>query len=526
MSNEERAAVMTQQEIVSLLASHQDITRRHEELQQQLDWLKRQLFGVKSERHIPLDRSRQLTLAEMDVPSTEEVPSVEIPAHRRAKTPAVRGDEGKLRFDDSVPVKRVELPADIPEDQLDQYERIGEKTNRLLAQTPGVYFIREIVRPVYKKKAAPDATEDEIVTAYPLWTVFHRSFADVSLLACLLVDKFRYHLPLYRQHQRMAASGVHIGRGTLTNWVHRTCDLLVPVYEAQLRSVLSSRVLAMDETPIKVGRQKNKPPGKGKMSTGYFWPLYGDHDEVVFHFAPTRAHKVVDGLLSGFSGTLVSDGYDAYEKFAARNADVRHAACWVHTRRGFEKALSSDRDLAEEALARIGALYDAERKLNSLNREKVLAQRALHCKPIVEEFFNWLREVQAKTALLPSSPFAKAAAYALDREEALKVFLAEAAVPLDTNHLERQIRPIAVGRKNWLFCWTEIGAKYTGVAQSLISTCILHGVDPYTYLVDVLQRLDTHPANRVSELTPRIWKEKFWDNPIPASLPEGTSIRS
>ena len=138
MSNEERAAVMTQQEIVSLLASHQDITRRYEELQQQLDWLKRQLFGVKSERHIPLDRSRQLTLAEMDVPAVEEVPSVEIPAHRRAKTPAVRGDEGKLRFDDSVPVKRVELPADIPEDQLDQYERIGEKTNRLLAQTPGV----------------------------------------------------------------------------------------------------------------------------------------------------------------------------------------------------------------------------------------------------------------------------------------------------------------------------------------------------------------------------------------------------
>lgn len=517
--------MMSQDEIVSLLVSHQDITRRFEELQQQLDWFKRQLFGGKSERHVSLDESRQLTLGQMAVPEAEPAPSVEVPAHRRTKSRSDAPDEGKLRFDDSVPVVRCELPVDIPKDQLDQYERIGEKINRLLAQTPGQFFVREIVRPVYKKKVAADAIENEIVTAYPLWTVFHRSFADVSLLAGLLVDKFRYHLPLYRQHQRMTACGVHISRGSLTNWVHRTCDLLLPVYEAQLRSVLSSEVLAMDETPIKAGRKKNKPPGKGQMATGYFWPLYGDHDEVVFHFAPTRAHKVVGDLLGGFKGTLVSDGYDAYEKFAARNTDVRHAACWVHTRRGFDKALSSDNALAGEALERIGALYEQERKLASPKPETVLAKRSVHCKPIAEDFFNWLRDVQAKKALLPSSPFAQAAAYALDREEALKVFLEDGAVPLDTNHLERQIRPIAVGRKNWLFCWTEVGAQYTGVAQSLISTCALHGVDPWIYLVDVLQRLDTHPAKQVGELTPRIWKEKFGDNPIPAALPEGTSIR-
>ncbi len=526
MSNEERAAVMTHSDIVSLLVSHQDLTRRYEELRQQLDWLKRQLFGTKSERHISLDMSRQLTLGELaGSPTAEEVPAVDIPAHRRTKSAAVGGDEGDLRFDDSVPVYRTELPADIPADQLEDYQKIGEKTNRLLCQTPGVYFVREIVRPVYKKKASAEAIEDEIVTAPPPRTVFQRSFADVSLLAGLLVDKFRYHLPLYRQHQRMTATGVHISRGSLTNWVHRTCELLDPVYEAQLRSVLSGEVLAMDETPIKAGRKRNKPPGKGKMSTAWFWPLYGDRDEVVFHFAPSRAHKVVSELLAGFSGTLVTDGYDAYEKFAARNAAVRHAACWVHTRRGFEKALSSDRDLAGQALDRIAALYEAEQQLRSLAPDKHLARRAVHCKPVVEDFFAWLRKVQAEQVLLPSSPFAKAAAYALDREQALKVFLEDAAVPLDTNHLERQIRPVAVGRKNWLFCWTEVGAKHAGVAQSLISTCVLHGIDPWTYLVDVLQRLDTHPANQVSELTPRIWKEKFAGNPIPASLPEGASIR-
>jgi transposase len=525
MSNEERATSMSHDDIVSLLASHQDITRQNAELQQQLDWFKRQLFGAKSERHISLDESRQMTLGEMAVPEAPEAPSVEVPAHRRAKAHDAGRDEGDLRFDESVPVQRTVLPCGIPADDLENWEQIGEKTNRLLAQTPGVYFIREIVRPVYKKKAGPEAVEDEIVTALPLWTVFSRSFADVSLLAGLLVDKFRYHLPLYRQHQRMAATGVHIGRGSLTNWVHRTCDLLVPVYEAQLGSVLASDVLAMDETPIKAGRKKNKPPGKGQMSKAWFWPLYGDHDEVVFHFAPTRAHAVVHDLLSGFSGTLVSDGYDAYEKFSARSDAVRHAACWVHTRRGFDKALASDRVLAGQALDRIGLLYDKEQEIRHLSPEKLLAARAVRCKPIVEDFFRWLRQVQAEQALLPSSPFAKAAAYALGREEALKVFLEDPAVPPDTNHLERQIRPIAIGRKNWLFCWTEVGARYAGVAQSLISTCVLHGIDPWTYLVDVLQRLDTHPQARVSELTPRLWKEKFGDNPIPASLPDGTSIR-
>jgi len=526
MSNEERAASMNKDEIVSLLASHQNITQQHSQLelkydnlQQQLDWFKRQLFGSKSERHFPSDESRQLTLGEFGQtePANESV--VKVPSHeRRIKSSRQDADEGDLRFDDSVPVEQIVLPSGIAEADLGDYEIIGEKKNRHLAQKPGSYFVKEFVRTVYKKKAGADAIEDEIIGCPPPWTVFDRSFADVSLLAGILIDKFRYHLPLYRQHQRMTACGVNIARGSLTNWVHRTSELLVPIYEAQLRSILLSKVLAMDETPIKAGRKKNKPPGKGKMSTAYFWPLYGDQDEVAFHFAPTRSHSVVFEMLEGYAGTLITDGYEAYRKFAAKSDKVCHAACWVHTRRGFDKALASDQRLADEGLAKIASLYKAEEKLSHLTSEKRQAKRALHCKPIVEDFFEWLRDLQAKQALLPTSPFTKALAYALEREKELKVFLENPDVPLDTNHLERQIRPIAVGRKNWLFCWTEVGAKYTGVAQSLISTCVLHGVDPFTYLVDVLQRLETHPATKVHELTPRLWKEKFAENPIPATL--------
>jgi len=521
MSNEERAAAMTQQGIVSLLVSHQNITRRCEELQQQLDWFQRQLFGAKSERRVLPSGSRQLTLGEMAVTQTGEAPSIEVPAHRRrrtSRTPDV--DEGDLRFDDSVPVEQIVLEPDIPADESDDYEQIGQKTIRKLAQRPGSYVVLEYIRPVLKKKEAADAIESEIVCAAPPATVLERSFADVSLLAGILTDKFLYHLPLYRQHQRMAACGVRLSRGTLTNWVHRCAELLVPIHEAQLASILSSDVLAMDETPLKAGRKKGKPPDRGRMATGYLWPLYGDRDEVSFHFAPTRSHTVVFELLDGFAGTLVSDGYEAYEKFASQSAEVCHAACWTHTRRGFDKALASDRDLADQALDLIADLYQADEKLRQrhLTPEKVLAQRALHCKPVVDDFFVWLKELQTTRALLPSSPFTKALAYALAREQALKVFLENPAVPLDTNHLERQVRTIAVGRKNWLFCWTEVGAHYVGVVQSLLSTCRLQGVDPYTYLVDVLQRIQIHPAGEVAELTPRIWKEIFAQDPLRSDL--------
>lgn len=507
---------MSQQEIVALLVSHQELLLRFEQIQGQLDWLTRQLFGAKSERHVPFGHSRQLTLGEMPAATAGAVPAIAVPAHQRRQTSTPDRDEGELRFDDTVPVQQIVLPADVPADQLDDYQQIGQKITRKLAQRPGSYVVLEYVRPVFKKKEPGDAIASEIICAAPPAAVLDRSFADVSLFAGLLMDKFLYHLPLYRQHQRMAACGVKIGRGTLTNWVHRCAELLTPIHQAQLASILQSAVLAMDETPLKAGRKKDRPPGRGQMATVYFWPVYGDKDEVCFHFAPTRAHAVVPELLAGFRGTLVSDGYGAYDRFASKSATVRHAACWVHARRGFDKAMDTDKAAASEALDRIGQLYDVERELGrgTSAPEKVIAQRALQSKPVAEDFFEWLRSLQAERALLPTSPLAKAVAYALERESALKVFLEDPAVPLDTNHLERQIRPVAIGRKNWLFCWTEIGAQYAGVIQGLLSTCRLQGVDPYTYLVDVLQRVQTHPAARAQELTPRLWKGLFAAAPL------------
>ncbi len=172
------------------------------------------------------------------------------------------------------------------------------------------------------------------------------------------------------------------------------------------------------------------------------------------------------------------------------------------------------------ALELIRKLYEEEARLKrkALDGTMQLEHRTQRCKPIVDEFFDWLKRVLEERVLLQSNPFTEAANYAVAREAGLRVFLEYPNVSVDTNHLEREIRPIALGRKNWLFCWTEVGAKYVGIVQSLLATCRLQGIDPYTYLVDVLQRVDRHPIAEVAKLTPRLWKEHYADDPMRSDL--------
>jgi len=221
-------------------------------------------------------------------------------------------------------------------------------------------------------------------------------------LAGVLIDKFRYHLPLYRQHQRMDAAGIHLARSTLTGLVHRTADLLQPIYAAQLASALKSRVLTMDETPIKAGRR-----GHGGMKTAYFWPVYGDKDEVVFPFSPSRAGAMVREVLGEYCGVLISDGYQAYERYAEQAHKVIHAQCWSHTRRQFVKAEAVEPELTARALTVIRRLYDeeAELKRKSLDDTKQIEQCAKRCKPIVDDFFEWIGQTIDERLLLPSNPF-------------------------------------------------------------------------------------------------------------------------
>lgn len=495
---------------VLLLEANAKLQDTVAELKRQLDWFKRQLFGQKSEKRLLIDPAVQMSLLEGLVPTTDsvQIPSQTIPAHeRQRKSRDGCVTEQGLRFDDRVPVQVVDItPPELQGEQADAYEIVRYEETHLLAQRPGSYVVIRERRPVLKHKP----TQQMINTPAPA-RVLEGSLADVSFLVGLLIDKFCYHLPLYRQHQRLQDAGITLSRGTLTQLVQRAIALLVPIAEAQFRHVLQSRILAMDETPIKAGQQE-----KGKMHQGYFWPLYGEDHEVCFRYHHSRALKHVQTMLEGFEGTLLTDGYVAYASYVANKPKITHAQCWSHNRRGFENSLDTESEAADEALQIIGALYQIEEQIRdkALTGEAKLVYRQKHSEPVVKTFWLWCEQQCQRHDLSPSNPLAKALNYARSRTRELQVFLSDPDVPLDTNHLERALRAIPMGKKNWLFCWTEAGAEAVATIQSLLVTCRLLGVDPYTYLVDVLQRVDRHPNSQIIDLTPRVWKEKFAANPL------------
>ena len=488
-------------------------------LRKQVDWFRRQLFGSKSEKR-PVDNPYQMHLGEgFEVPeSTADNRPKKTVSYERGVGPKVRPEdcvtETGLRFDDSVPQKTIRLPVmELNGLTPDQYEQIDVKVYHRLAQRPASYVVIRYEQPVVKLKQ-----EQKIVTAITPMSVLDRSIADVSFLVGMLVDKFQYHLPLYRQHQRLEAAGITLSRATLTNLVKRSIALLEPIVDAQMKNVLQSRVLAMDETPIKAGKSKKK---KGRMHQGYYWPLFGDQNEIVFTYADSRARRVIEQLLNDeFHGVLLSDGYKAYASYVASVEGLIHAQCWVHTRRQFFEARDSEPHLVDDILERIALLYQHESKIrdDALEGEEKRDYRLKHSKPVVDSIFEWLVEQKQATALLPSDPFTKALNYLDERAMALRVFLEDPEVPLDTNHLERGLRPIPMGRRSWLFCWTELGAEQVGIIQSLISTCKLHDINPYVYLTDVLQRIAIHPNSQIEQLTPRLWKEHFADDPMSSDL--------
>ncbi|MBK6510571.1 MAG: transposase [Haliea sp.] len=255
------------------------------------------------------------------------------------------------------------------------------------------------------------------------------------------------------------------------------------------------------------------------MRQGYFWPLYGDADEMVFRYAPSREHRHVTTFLGEFQGTLLSGGYEAYAAYAKGKSHIIHAQCWAHCRRYFEQARDRDPAASAEALALIGVLYRHEEILREreLGGEEKRDYRMQHSEPVVQAFWAWCDRQCHRPDLLPTSPVSKALKYAMSRQGSLQAFLADPNVPNDTNHLGGACAPFPWARKLPVRL-TEIGAERIGFIQSLLATCRLQGVNPYTYLVDVLQRINVHPASKVIELTPRVWKEKFADNPMKSDL--------
>ena len=491
-------------------------------LRDQIARYERQQYGRSSEKHPditggsgggPSDGAAAPDAGE-DEPETERKAEGKPRGGVKGRTKD-RGDavnDTGLRFGPGATVIDIDvMPPEIEGLAADEFEIISERVCCKLASVP---ISHVVLRYHYKK--AKIMSSGALVCAPAVEGVFKNSCVDVSFVAGMLVDKFAWHLPLYRQHQMLAESGITVSRKSLSGWVNRAIALLEPVFAAQCRSVLESSVIVMDETPVRVGRDPGNP---GKMKQCYYWPVLGDRDEVVFHFAPSRAHHHVERFLGDFEGTLVSDGYGAYAAYAeARGEAVTQQNCWAHTRRNFEEQLDNHPELAGKALVLIGGMYGIEKKFRSRSPPELLEARRTHTRPLVDAFWQWCARTGEDPALTPKHPIRRAVNYAVERQQSLEVFLDDPLVPIDSNGVERQLRRIKLGQKNWLFSWTESGGRNVGIINSLVATCFMLGISPRVYLTDVLQRIDTHPADRIHELTPRLWKELFADTPMTGSI--------
>jgi transposase len=396
--------------------------------------------------------------------------------------------------------------------------RIGEQRTEMLHYTPAELTVKVIVRPKYAPKTATPEEEEKksgpIVIAQLPSRFIDKCIADESLLRVILTDKYLDHLPLYRIAARFERLGMTIPRSTLCGWVAQSADRLSVLHQKLIELVLLAAYLQVDETRMEVLPGKGNrsirggPKKKRKTHRGYLWGYHAIHEKLVFFdYSPTREAENPVKHLKDFDGILQTDCYDVYDQIRKLYPDLTHYHCLNHSRRGFEKALGNDAKRSGHALEQFQALYDVERKARDqqLDAESIYALRQKESRPVLEELFDWMTEESPK--LPPRGPIAKAMEYMLKRKTRMMHYLDDGRLLIDTNPIENLIRPIAVGRRNYLFAGSHEGAQRAAIFYSLFACCKLNDVDPAEWLEDVMIRLPEHPINRIEELLPHLWKK-------------------
>ena len=404
--------------------------------------------------------------------------------------------------------KRAPLPANLPRTEIRhepelttcgcgcELKRIGEDVSEKLDYTPGVFTVERHIRGKWACAKCQTLTQAPVPAH-----VIDKGIPTTGLLAQVLVAKFLDHQPLYRQEGIFARAGLAIPRSTLAAWVG-TCGVQLQPLADALRQVLTSRaVLHADETPVAM-----LAPGKGKTHKAYIWS-YGTTEfdpikAVLYDFAEGRSGEHARRVLNGWTGTLVCDDYAGYK--ALFQHKVTEAGCMAHARRKFHDLWANHKStLAKEALDLFGALYDVERSARELDADQRHRLRQMRSKPITDTMLEWLTLHRRRAT--DGTAIAKAIDYSLGRWVALTRFLDNGALPIDNNWIENRIRPIALGRSNWLFAGSLRGGQRAAAAMSLIQSAKVNGLDPYRYLKDVLERPPTHPNSRIEELLPHRW---------------------
>jgi transposase len=473
---------------------------RAERLEQIIKELQRHRFGRRAET-LPED---QLLLGleevEQATASSEAAEEEAAPVERARRSAKRHANRGAL----PKHLPRVEMVVDI-EDQTcpccrNALHCIGEDVSERLDIVPARFRVLVVRRPKYACRAC----EEKVVQAPAPARLIEGGLPTEATVAQILVSKYADHLPLYRQAQIYARQGIDLDRSTLADWVGRAAWHLRPVYDRLLERLKGSAKLFADETTAPV-----LDPGRGRTKTGQLWayarddrPWGGtDPPGVAYVYAPDRKAERPIAHLAGFKGILQVDGYAGYRVLAGRG-EVELALCWAHVRRRFyELAAAGPAPIANEALQRIAGLYAVESDIRGRNAAERRAVRQEKSRPIIDDFEPWLR---AKLDLISQkTKLAEAIRYALSRWHGLTRFLDDGRIDIDSNVVERSIRPIALNRKNALFAGSDGGGEHWAIIASLIETCKLNAVDPQSYLTDVITRIVNGHLNReIDDLLP------------------------
>jgi transposase len=499
--------------IQALQTSHEEQQRRLSQLEYQLAQLLRYRFGPRSEKVDPA----QLTLFDTQAAASEANAATDVSAAPEVVAETIvkehkRRGGGRHALPQNLPRTRVEYglsPAELACPCCGQDRtKFGEEISEQLEYVPASLHVIEHVR---GKFACKHCQEQVVVASKPPQPI-EKSYAGPGLLAAIISNKFNLHLPLYRLEEEFTRSGVDLSRATMCGWLRQVAELLLPLYELMQRRVLLSRVLHTDDTTVQV--QDARLP---HTRTARFWVYVGDRRQpyIVYDYTPSRKRDGPAHFLKSYRGYLQADAYGGYDGiYLNSRGAIQEVACWAHARRKFFEAKDTHSQLAHEGLARIGQLYALERaaKEHALTAEQVRRMRQQESLPKLAAFRSWL-DVAQRSAV-PKSPVAGAIRYALNQWEALVRYCEDGELAIDNNLAERAVKPLAIGRRNWLFCGNDRGGRTAAILFSMTQTAKRHNLDPFTWLRDLLVRLpllqsshDSLPDDLLTPLLPDVWQK-------------------
>jgi transposase len=470
-----------------------------DDLNGQLYYLKRQLFGKKSEK---LDPAQRLLFENLYDQVKSKIDQQKLPTAKLAQKRKNADHKGRNPLPKDLPREVIEIEPPDEEKSCPvchkEKQRIGSEETEKLEYVPASFYVKKYVR--YKYACKECESHISIGQLPPM--AIDKGIAGEGLLAHIITSKYCDHNPLNRLEGILKRHGVDINVSTMCDWVGKSADLLEPLVKRMHEKILQSPKINTDDTSIPVKSKKRR----GSTYNGYLWVYVDKEHNVVFDFTPTRSREGPVKFLGTYSGYVQADAYSGYDEFF-RRSDATEVGCHAHARRKFDYALDTDPVRAARLLVLWGRLYDIERKAKQENYSsaQLLEARQKQAKPILAEIKTVLNEY--KNRVLPKSPIGKAISYSLNQWEALNIYVDDPMLDIDNNLSERTLRMVVIGRKNYMFAGSEAGAWRAAIIYSLVASCKLNEIDPFRYFRDILSRVSTHPADKIDELLPSEWKK-------------------